>query len=387
VITVTGTSGSIAATATACVVVGTSTCNSTASTSGKFYILSSSTLAGYSINSGSLNLISNSSFTLNGALAMAIDPTGSYLWVATSGGITPYTINSSTGALTQGSSISAFSDLFVGALQVDPSGKWLIDASKSGYLYAYPITTTGTQDTSRTLPTGIALATTAVAPGGLAISPSGSTNPVIAAAEGTTGTQVFPFTSGNAAPIGSPYSPTIAPYGQSGVAASVAVAFDPSNQFLYIGETVAFPSSASGNSGALRVYKISSGSVKEITYSSGTPTTPYASGGTNPHAILASSNGYVYVANWQGTSNGVVTEFLLSASTPSLTLQSNTVSTGVEPYGMVVDSTGNYVLVVNNQSSPYFNAYTFDATTTGKLDTASVSGSTASNPIAIVAVP
>jgi 6-phosphogluconolactonase (cycloisomerase 2 family) len=373
---VTGTSGSVSETTVVCVEVGTGTCSSTASSSGKFYILTSSTLAGYSISSGSLNLISNSSFTLTGASAVAIDPTGSYLWAATTSGITPYKI-SSTGALTQGSVI--FGDTVSNALEVDPSGKWLLDASLAGYLYAYPITTSGTQDTSRSVQTQ-SLASTYVHTGGIAISPSGSTYPIIAVALGTTGTQVFPFTSGNTSPIGSPYSPTIAPYGQSGVAAAVAVAFDPSNRFLYIGETDGFPGSTTGNSGALRAYKISSSSVSQISSS------PYASGGTTPHAILASSNGYVYVANWQGTADGVVTAFLLNASTPSLTLQSNTVSTGVEPYSMAVDSTGDFVLVVNNQGSPYFDSYTFDANTTGKLDT-SVTGSTVTGPVAIVATP
>jgi DNA-binding beta-propeller fold protein YncE len=363
--------------------VGSGSCSSPSSTSGNFYILSSSTLAGYSISSGSLNLITNSSFTLIGALAMAIDPAGHYLWVATAGGITPYAINSNTGALTQGTPISAFNDPAVGALMVDPSGKWLLNASLSGILFAYPITTSGTQDPSRSIQTSIQLASTTVQKGGIAISPSGSTNPIIAVAEGPAGTQVFPFTSGNASPIGSAYTPTIAPYG----AAAFAVAIDPSNPFMYIGETGAF-TSTTGDSGALRVFAINASSVKEITYSSGAPTTPYASGGTNPHAILTSSNGYVYVANWEGnSSDGNITAFLLNASTPSLTLQSNTVSTGVEPYGMAVDSTGKFVLVVNNQGSSPLSAFTFDATTTGQLDPYSLSGSLGPNPIAIVAAP
>jgi len=380
-LTVTGTSGSVSQTTSVCVEVGTGTCTTTASTSGNFYILNSSSIAGYSVKSGALSPISNSSFTLSSALAMAIAPSGSYLWVATGSGITPYQI-SSTGALTQGSAISAFNDPVVGALQVDPSGKWLLDASLAGNLYAFPITTSGAQDTSRSIQTMQLASASAVQPGGLAISPSGSTYPIIAVALGATyGTQIFPFASGNAAPIGSPYSKTLTPYGKSGVAATVAVAIDPSNGFLYVGETDAFPGSTTGDTGALRVYAINSNSVTEISY-----TTPYPSGGTTPHAILAASNGYVYVANWQGASSGIVTAFLLNASTPSLTLQSNTVATGDEPYSMAVDSTGDFVMVVNSQGSPYFNAFTFDTTNTGQLD-ASATGSTAAGPVAIVAVP
>jgi uncharacterized protein (DUF2141 family) len=82
-----------------------------------------------------------------------------------------------------------------------------------------------------------------------------------------------------------------------------------------------------------------------------------------------------------------VTAFLLNASTPSLTLQSNPVATGTEPYGIAKDSTSNFLLVVNNQGSPDFSAFTFDATTAGLLDSSLTSSSTGTGPIAIVAVP
>lgn len=385
-ITVTGASGSISPSPTTvvCVAVGTGSCSSSASNSGNFYILTESSLAGYSVSNSSLTAISSSSYTLTGASAMAIDPSGSYLWVGTSSGITPYKIGSG-GTLTQGSVV--FNDNVSGALKVDPSGKWLLDASLSGILFAYPITTSGTQDTSRSIQSNIQLASDRVQPNGIAISPSGSTNPIIAVALGvTSGTEVFPFTPGSATPISTPYTPTISPYGQSGVAASVSVAIDPSNSFLYIGETDAFPNSSTGDSGALRVFKISSSSLTEISYSSGSPTVPYASGGSSPLSIVAASSGYIYVANWQGTSSGDVTSFKLNASTPALTLQSSTATTGTEPYSMTEDGTGDFLLVVNNQGSPYFNAFSISTSNPGQLNT-SATGSTASGPVTIVAVP
>jgi 6-phosphogluconolactonase (cycloisomerase 2 family) len=383
-ITVTGVSNSIAETTKVCVAVGVSSsgCTTTASSSGNFYILNSTSIAGYSISSGTLNQISGSSFTLSGALVMAIDPFGSYLWVATTGGITPYAINSSTGALTQGSAISAFNDPEVGALQVDPSGKWLLDASLSGTLYAFPITTSGTEDTNRSIQQNSQLISTSngALVHGIAISPSGSTNPIVAVALGTSGTQVFPFISGNASPIGTAYSfgqsnsPTLTPYGSSGGA--VAVAIDPSNRLLYIGETTAFSGSTT-NSGALRVFTIGNGTLNEFTYS-----TPYAPLGTGPQAILPISTGdYVYVASWQ---SNVITGYSVTAS--ALTALTSTVPTGTQPVGLTEDGTGSFVLTVNKGGSPYFDAFTFDATTTGKLDP-SVTGSTGTGPIAIAAVP
>ena len=205
-ITVTGTSGSVSTTTTACVTVGTSSGNcSSASTSGNFYILTNKSISGYSINAGAVTALSNSSFTnLNQTTAVAIGPSGNFLYVAATGGIFLYTINTSTGALSQGS--VSFSDSVPEALQVDPSGKWLLDASATGTLYAFPITSSGTEDTSRSAQ-NLALAGTP-AQGGLAISPNGA---LIAVALGSSGTEAFPFTAGNTSPIGNAYSPITSP--------------------------------------------------------------------------------------------------------------------------------------------------------------------------------
>ena len=371
--TVTGVSGSVAATTTFCVAVGVPTSSCTATTSGNFYVLSSTQLAGYSVSSSAVSPISGSSYTLSGATAMAVDPSG-YIWVATDGHqIVPYTITS-TGSLTQGTSISAFDDLNgVGALQVDPSGKWLLDASLGGYIYALPIAS-GAEDTTRSIQSDMQLSAITVAPNGIAISKSSSTYPIVAVALKTGGTEVFPFTSGNAAPIGPAYG-TYPTYANQGTAAAYSVAIDSTNDFLYIGELDDNISATSGDSGGIRLFSIGSSSI--------TSKAQYASGGTVPSAILVNSNGYVYVANWAGTSDGVITAFQLDSTTPSLTLQSNTVSTGPEPYGMVVDSTGDFVLTANEYGSPYISAFTLSS---GTL-TSSTSSSAVSNPIAIVAAP
>jgi hypothetical protein len=53
---------------------------------------------------------------------------------------------------------------------------------------------------------------------------------------------------------------------------------------------------------------------------------------------------------------------------------------------MALDSTGSYVFEVGSSGSPYFDAYSFDATTTGLLDSQVTSTSVATS-IAIVAAP
>jgi 6-phosphogluconolactonase (cycloisomerase 2 family) len=373
-ITVSGSSGGVSATTSVCAEVSTSSsaaCSgSTAGTSGNFYVLSNSSIAGYNLSSGSLAAISGASSSLNGASAITIAPSGAFLYVATVGnGVTVYTINSTTGALTQGNEIIA--DSAVQAMQIDPSGKWLLDASLGGSLTAYPITSTGAQDTTRTLQQ-VALASTTVQQ--MAISPNGA---LISVALGSTGTESFPFAASSNTPIGNAYNPVTKPYGSDGAAISVAI--DPQSRLLYIGETAAFPNSNS-NSGALRVFTIGTNSLTELGYA-----LPYAPLGTGPHAILpASAGSYVYAASWQSGASGVITTY--SVTTSALTALSSTANTGTEPSGMTEDSTDSYVLAVSLQGSPLFNAFTFDATTSGQLD-ASVTGSTISSPIAIVAAP
>ncbi|MGP8225668.1 MAG: hypothetical protein ACLQGT_05890 [Terracidiphilus sp.] len=383
-ITVTGVSNSIAETTVVCVAVGVSSsgCTSTASSSGNFYILNSTTISGYSIVSGALTALTGSPTSLPSGVtpySLAIDPTGSFLYVGTNGGIYLYDIGTG-GKLTLDTNM-LLSDGSSSALQVDSTGHWLLDASNTAgapTLYAWPISTTNGESTlgnGVAVPGVLLVSGGNVAVGGMAISPD---NKLVAVAAGSE-TQTFTFTSGSDfTGVTNPISTTFDVRTATGTA--VSVAFKPGTSFLFIGETGDF--TTSNNSGGLRIIPIASDKL-------GTEPTasPYASGGTGPHSILATSNGYVYVANWVGTSAGNITAFLVNSTGPSLTLQSNTVATGTEPYGMAEDSTDTFVMTVNNQGSPYFNAFTFDATTTGQLDSSLTSTSTGTGPIAIVAVP
>jgi Lactonase, 7-bladed beta-propeller len=375
-ITVTGaSSGATSETTAVCVEVGTSTggCSSSASTSGIFYILNPTSISGYSISSGTLNTISGTTYTLTGATAMAMSPSGNFLYVASLNGITLYTIDTSTGALGQGS-VAVFDDPLAQAIQVDPSGKWLLDASGAGTLNAYPITSDGALDTTRTVPTPVNMSGGAgvVKPGGIAISST-----LVAVALGSTGMQVFPFSADSASPLGS--GGTYAPHGGSSGAA-IAVAIDPQSRLLYVGETAAFPNTPA-NSGALRVFTIgSSAALTEFTYTTGAP---YAPAGIGVHAILPDSTGnYVYAASWQTGAVGTITGY--SVTTSALTALSNTPATGTEPYGLAEDSTDSFVLAVSN-SGPNLDVYSL-ASTSGQLGTP-LTGSPVSTPIMIVAAP
>jgi hypothetical protein len=355
------------------------------SSSGNFYILNNISatqfqVVGYSIASGTLTPLTSPAALTGQAYAMAIDPNnGHFLFVSSSSGIFLYTIGSG-GTLSLQSNTAVVSDAAAYAIQVDPSGQWLLDASNIGpALSAYPInssTGVSTLASGVSVPSVNLLSGGSVNLGGIAVS---SDNKLVAVAMGSAGTQTFTFTAGNGntgstSPFGST-AYTTRPVGSS----AISVAFGPQTSYLYIGETAVF--TCSTNSGGLRIIPISSDVPGNEPSAS-----PYPSGGTSPHAILPLSTGYVYVANWEGTSAGNITGFLV-ASGPTLTVQSNTVATGTEPYSMTKDSTGNFVLAVSSLGSPTFDAYTFDTTTTGQLDTAITSSSTGTGPMAIVATP
>ncbi len=334
---------------------GTSGTTTTTLSSGYFYLLdqSSSQVIAYYIDAGTLTEVG--SYTVPAApIAIAVAPNNDFLYVSTESGIFDYTISS--GALTLESTIAVTGDPAT-AMAVDATDSWLVEASGLGYLYAIPvISSTG-------LPNGscssCSVPLTGTSINQLAISPSPYNNYVFVAA-GSNGTYAFTFAAGDTDPFGSAHYAYI-PVEDSSAGSALSLAVDPSNRLLYIGEA-----DASSGSGGLRAFTIGSGgALGEI------PGSPYASGGTGPHAILPKSTGdTVYVANWNGTSSGNITGFSIAAdgSSYSLTKLSSSVATVIEPLGLVEDSTDQFVLAVGQEGSPYLDAYYFDTTTASQLD-------------------
>ncbi len=341
------------------------------SSSGNFYVLNQQTkqIAAYNIASGALKKISGSPYTLSSApYSIAIDPSGNFLFVGTATGIFLYSIGSS-GQLTLANNANVISQDIATTMQVDATGQWLVEAGPNlKELLAIRVNST----------TGVPLSTTeqvtllpAATVQQLTISPD---NAHVFVALGSSGTQDVTFAAGQSTPFGSTFN--ISTLNSAGAALSVAV--DPTNRLLYIGETAA----VSGNdSGGLRA--IDYNSLTELADS------PYATGGLAPVVILplpygANKGGYVYVANRSTSSGstGLIQGFVVSASGSnySLAAMSNAAIAGTTPVGMVQESVGDYLLVVNSGGNPDLQAFTFDSTTAGKLDSA-LTSATGTDPV------
>jgi hypothetical protein len=381
-ITVSGVSGSVTETTAVCVEVGSASsgCNGTTATSGDFYILNAGTtpqVVGQSIVSGTLTPISGSPWAVQSTpYSIAIAPNGNFLCVSTTSGVFAYPI--SNGAL--GTAVQVTQDQAY-AIQVDWSNSWLVEAipATGGVtIAAVPInSTTGAYLAGSTVPTAsFTVANATLQPNRMVIS---GDNDNVFLALGAGGAIVVPFSA--SAPLPATISALTIPVANSsssGSALSVAVDPGKSPNLFYIGETWA---NSAGNSGGVRAFSYSALGSGKLTPASGSP---IASGGLAPNFILPiAAGGYVYVANGTGASTaGNVAGFAVTASSISA---GSTVAAGVQPLGLAEDSTGAFVLAVGSLGSPYFDAYTLNATS-GQL-VSQITSTTAASYTAIVAAP
>lgn len=356
---------------------GGSGTTSTTLSSGFFFVINQATsqIVAYDINAGSLNQIA--AYTLSASpTAIAMSPGGGFLYVSTVAGIYLYDIGSG-GTLTLGNNGGVVSSDPASAIEIDPSGKWLVDAVEgtSGVqLDATPINASGIYTGATVGSEQYALNNASIHQ--IAISGDGHFV-FIAAGEG--GTLVVSFASGNSNPLASSGNviPVVA---TDGSALSVAVDPGASPRLLYVGETLA----SGGTAGGLRVFNYSSVGTATLTQVAGSP---FSSGGLAPSAILPLASGdYVYVGNGQGTAAGNITGFSVATSNGTTSVASvSTVSSGTQPSGLAEDSDSNFLLAVSVGGGSDLECYIFDSTTAGKLDDA-INSSTGTDPTEAVAV-
>ncbi len=308
--------------------------------------------------------------------SIAMAPNGNFLAVSTaSSGVYSFPItNGKLGTGVQVSQDQAYS------VQIDTTSSWLVEAipaSGGVTLSAIPINTTTGVNTGNALAASFAVTSAALQQNRMIVS---GDDKFVFVALGAGGTLVAPFNSNNPFPSGV-NGISIPLVNSSGSALSVAVDPGTTPGLFYIGETLA----SGGTTGGVRAFNYSSlsGTLTQATGS------PIASGGLAPNFILpVASPYYVYVANGAGTSTaGNITGFAITVSGSTYSIAAGgTVATGIQPLGLALDSTDAWVLEVGSSGSPYFDAYTFDSTTTGQLDS-QVTSTTSSGAIAIVAAP
>jgi len=355
--------------------------NCTTASSGNFYILNAGTSAaivGESIVSGKLTAISGSPWALPGApFSIVMSPDGKYLYASTIAGVYVYPV--SGGALGKYAQVSQ--DATALAIQVDSTGTWLIEALQATggvTLAAVPLSTSTGGSSGAAQTATFSISNAAVQNGEIAIS---SDSKFVFVALGAGGAIIVPFNSGVSSgqqPFGNT-AYTIPVLKTGGSVLSVAV--DPSLRLFYVGETLA---NSSGNSGGLLAYNYSSiGS--SLTQASGSP---IATGGLAPNSIVPVGAGnFVYVASGQGTTtSGKIASFAITGTSAYTLSASNSIAAGLQPSSLAEDSTGTFLLGVNNLGGPYFSSYTFNSTTAGKLDIQIVAN-TGASPQVIVAAP
>jgi 6-phosphogluconolactonase (cycloisomerase 2 family) len=354
---------------------------STTLTSGDIYVVNVATsqLVGLFVNAGTLTAV-GSAYTLSAApLAITIAPNNAFLYVSTLSGIFVYTIDTSTGLLTLGNGNQPITQDPATAMQVDPTGSWLIEGGAgTSAIYAIRInSSTGVLAVSGESQIAANLPSSTV--NQVAISPDGT---FVLVANGSGGTATIPFNAANNNPFGSvgKINPVSVNAG-----AALSVAFDPiltgttAPRLFYIGETVA---TSGSNTGGLRAFNFST--VKEISGS------PFAIGGLAPYSILPFSTGqYVYALSRQTSSGstGVIAGFSIADTngTPALTALGSTFTAGTNPQALVEDSSHQFVFAVDFGGNPDLLGFTLDTTNLGNLDQV-ISSATGTDPVQASAI-
>ena len=337
------------------------------STSGGDYVYvanqTTGTLSAYSVGSGALTAISGAPYSLGfSPTAVAVNPANTIVFVAGAnsgiGYIDAYSIASNGGLTLLTQNNIGLGDPI--SLDVSPDGQWLIGLDGNGLTVdEYQINATTGQLTLATGATYV-ISNATVVPRALKISPNAN---FVFVAIGTAGDLVFPFNTTNGV-LSSP--------GRLTLPANVsdnALAVSPDSGYLYIAR--------SGTNGGLAVYTVSSAGV--LTSINGSP----FSAGSQPFSVVVNSAGTAaYVANQL---DSTISGYTIASGGTATAISGSPYSNNSEPSGLVVDKTGKYLLAISNSGSPDLTLYSFDSTTTGKLDFVS-SASTGTDPTGPVSI-
>ncbi|HMK23462.1 MAG TPA: beta-propeller fold lactonase family protein [Terriglobales bacterium] len=293
--------------------------------------------------------------------SVAVDPTGKFAYVASTGcpdsfvgSVSMYTIDATTGVLTSlGSPVAA--DYGPHSLAVDPTGKFVYVANDGDYeatagsVSVFTIdATSGALSLMETLDAPCAIGPGSCAPSSVAVHPSGKF--VYVANEGGFAPTTLSMYAANV---------TTGALGFVGLATAagraVSVAVHPSGQFAYLVNGFDTPASVS-------MYAVNSSTGALM--SGGT-----IAAGTSPGSIAVDPTGkFAYVTN---AGSNDVSMYTINASNGVMT-SGGTIAAGAAPSSIAVDPTGKFAYVTNagsNDVSMYtINAATGALTPVGRID-------------------
>lgn len=371
----------------------------------------SNDVSAYSIANGVLTAIGSNVPAGTGPSAITVVPSGKFAYVAnlTSSDISAYTVHSTTGALTQ---VSCSGDITVcngvnflagsnpSAVTVDPSGQFAYAANpNSNDISAYTINTTTGVLTQINCTGGITVCNgnnflAGANPSSVTVDHTGQFAYVVNAndsnvsaytIDAATGALTTIPCGGGAACDTANLFPDNFPAG----AAPKSLDVDPTSKFAYVankGEDSISAYTINPTTGALTQINCGGGGTCEIVVSAGANFLA----GDEPSSIACDpTSKYVYVANRASTSTTYsISAYGINSTTGALTPIGSPLAAGVQPVSITVDLSGRYVYVANNgldASSPPYYVSAYSINVDGSLSAISGSPFTAgTNPASVI---
>jgi 6-phosphogluconolactonase len=307
---------------------------------------STQTIAAYSISSGKLTSVPGSPFSLQySPRALAVTPSNSFLYVAGTGAIYAYTINSdgSLSASSQGAGVAAVN---VASMDISPDGQWLfgLDLTQRQLDEFQINSSTGALSAIAATQYSVADTNAVVVPTMVRVAPTGN---YVFAALGTGGDIVFTLNTATGAIATSQQQLSTG----SAQTSDNAIAIDSTTLHLYIAR--------SGSNGGLAVFNIgAAGALSQISGS------PFTTGG-GPSAVQIDRSGkYVYAAN---RGDGTITGFAIGSTGALTALAGSPYASGTQVNSLAADKTSTYILAGALGGSPDLSMYSIDTANPGKL--------------------
>ena len=350
----------------------TTSSTTTAATGNYVYVVNqtANTISQFSLASSALTAITGSPLSLSSVLAslsassIVVTRANSYVYVGGQGGIACFAIASS-GALTATAACNLTSTGDFVSLDTSPDGKWLVGLDSVNHsinIYGINASTGVLALNGTAIAYPLAMGGNPSIAQAIRVAPTGT---FVAAALGTAGDVIYPFTTSTGVLSSGQQIQFTAPGTNT---SDNALTFDATAAYLYIGRLI----SGTGNS-------------KIATYSISTTGVPIAAQtavtGDAPFSVLIDSTGkYLYTAN-RGSAN--VSGYSVSSGVLTA-LSGSPYASGLGASALVEDNSNKYLISAALNGSNDYTLYTFDALTAGKLDAIAV-GASGSDPAGSIA--